>query len=42
MLKNLKGGSLERVQDEELLEEAFAIGGHVEGDAILAPQHPFS
>lgn len=31
---------LARVEDEELLQEVFTVRGHVEGDAVLASQHP--
>lgn len=42
-LKNyLQRRSLCRVQDKELLKQVFTVGRHVEGYAVLAPQHSFS
>ena len=42
MKGNLEGGPLEGVEDEKLLEEVLTVGGHIKGDAVLAPQHPFT
>ena len=36
----LETGSLEGVEDKELLEQVLAVSGHVERNAILSPQDP--
>ena len=39
---HLKIGPLSRIEHEQLFQEVFTVSGHVEGDAVLAPQHLLS
>lgn len=38
----LQAASFGRVQNEELFEQVLTVGGHVEGNPVLATQHALS